>query len=133
LARRSLIIRTIYAICLLLATCTHVIFDVQYGMLLGGLRPLGYPLIARLFGASLTFLDPLAALLLFVRPRAGLVLCAGIIVTDVINNGWVGYMRSEVETDFLLGYLAQVAFLIFVLATIRYAWEGLPKRPPQSP
>jgi hypothetical protein len=102
-------------------------------MLLDGLRPLGYPLIARLYWASLTFLDPVAAVLLFVRPRAGLVLCAGIIVTDVINNGWVGYMRSEVEADFLLGYLAQVVFLVFVLATIRYAWEGLPKRPPQSP
>ena len=103
-------------------------FDVRYGILLEGLRPLGYPMIARLYWASLTFLDPLAALLLYIRPRAGLVLCTGIIVTDVINNGWVHYMRSEVE----IGYLLQIAFLIFVLATIRYAWEGLPKRHPQS-
>jgi hypothetical protein len=40
---------------------------------------------------NVTFLDLLAALLLFVRPRAGLVFCAAIIVSDVINNSWVRY------------------------------------------
>jgi hypothetical protein len=99
-------------------------FDVKYGVLLDGLSPLGYPMIVRLYWASLTFLDPLAVLLLFIRPRAGLVLCAAIIVTDVINNSCVRYARSEVD----IGYLLQVAFLVFVLTTIRYAWKGLPNR-----
>jgi hypothetical protein len=80
-SRRSLIIHAIYAVCLASATVTHVLFDVRYGILLSSLEPLGYPLFVRLYWASLTFLDPLAALLLFFRPRAGLILCVGIIVT----------------------------------------------------
>jgi hypothetical protein len=119
--RRSLILRAIYALCLALATLTHVIFDLRYGLLLQGLEPLGYPAFVRMYWASLTFLDPLCALLLFIRPRAGVTLCAGIIVTDVLNNSWVGYHRSKID----LGYILQVVFLIFVVTTAKSAWHGL--------
>lgn len=125
-SRRSLILRTTYATCLALATPVHVLFDVRYGLLLSGLEPLGYPLAVRMYWASLTFLDPLGVLLLFVRPRAGLVLCTVIIVTDVLNNSWVGYHRSE--SAFNINYILQVAFLLFVAATVRSAWQGLPQR-----
>jgi hypothetical protein len=124
-SKRSLVLRTIYAACLVLATPIHVLFDVRYGPLLAGLEPLGYPSVVRLYWAALTFLDPLGAVLLFVRPRAGLVLCTVIIVTDVLNNSWVLYQRSESAFD--INYLLQVAFLVFVLATVRSAWEGVSK------
>jgi hypothetical protein len=52
-----------------------------------------------------------------------------IIISDVINNGWVHYHRSEVD----LNYILEVAFLVFVLATIRYAWQGLLKRLRNAP
>jgi hypothetical protein len=119
--RRSLSLRAVYALCLALATLTHVILDLRYGLLLGGLESLGYPAFVRIYWASLTFLDPLCALLLFIRPRAGVILCAGIIVTDVLNNSWVGYQRSELD----FGYILQVAFLIFVVTTAKCAWQGL--------
>jgi hypothetical protein len=77
---------------------------------------------------------------LFVRPRAGLVLCAVIIATDVLNNSWVAYHRSEFGPLVLdngqtvyhhsganMSLILEVAFLIFVFATIRYAWKGLPR------
>ena len=70
-----------------------------------------------------------AMVLLFVRPRAGLILCLAIIITDVVNNGWVRYHRSEVD----LNYILEVAFLVFVLATIRYAWQALPQRLRNTP
>jgi len=140
LSRGSIIFRSIYATCLALATITHVLVDVRYGVLLGGLEPLGYPFGVRLYWASLTLLDPLAALLLFFRPRAGLVLCVVIIVTDILNNSWVAYHRSEFASTVLdnsrmldhrsgvdMNLVLQVTFLLFVLATVRYAWQGLPK------
>jgi hypothetical protein len=120
-SRRSLILRSVYAMCLALATPAHVIFDVRYGLLLGGLESLGYPAFVRMYWASLTFLDPLCVLLLFVRPRAGLILCVGIIVTDVLNNSWVRYHGSEVD----ISYILEVVFLIFVVATVKCAWQGL--------
>jgi hypothetical protein len=140
MSKGSIILRSIYATCLALATITHVLVDVRYGVSLAGLEPLGYPIGVRLYWASLTFLDPAGAILLIVRPRAGLVLCAAIIATDVLNNSWVAYHRSEFGPLVLdngqtvyhhsgadMSLILQVAFLIFVFATIRYAWKGLPR------
>jgi hypothetical protein len=118
----------------------HVLVDVRDGVFLAGLEPLGYPLSIRLYWASLTFLDPAAAIFLFVRPRVGIVPCAVIIATDVLNNSWVAYHRSEFGPLVLdngrtpyrhfganISLILEVAFLIFVFATIRYAWNGLPR------
>jgi hypothetical protein len=114
-----------------------VLVDVKYGIVLAGLEPLGYPTFVRFYWASLTLLDPVAAILLFVLPRTGLVLCAVIITTDVINNSWVVYHRQEFGPLMLDGgeavprqsgadinLILQFAFLIFVFATVRYAWNG---------
>jgi hypothetical protein len=76
MSKASSILRGIYATCPALATITHVLVDMRYGVSRAGLEPLGYPIGVRLYWASLTFLAPAAAILLFVRPRAGLVLCA---------------------------------------------------------
>lgn len=114
--QRSLVLRAIYATCLVGATATHLNYELRYGLTLGGLEFLGYPLPVRLYWASLTLLDPLAAVLLFVLPRAGLILCVAIIVTDVLNNGWVFYQFAS-RSALNLGL--QVAFLVFVLITIR--------------
>ena len=140
MSKGSIILRSIYATCLALATITHVLVDARCGVFLAGLEPLGYPIGVRLYWASLTFLDPAAAILLFARPRAGLVLCVVIIATDVLNNSWVAYHRSEFGPLVLgngqtvyhhsggdMSLILEVAFLIFVFATVRYAWKGLPR------
>jgi hypothetical protein len=120
--KRSFVLRAMYATCLAYATAPHLSYELRYGLFLGGLEPLGYPLPVRLYWAVLTLLDPLAAVLLFVRPRVGLVLCVAIIVTDVLNNSWVFY-HFPTRSSLNLGL--EVAFLLFVLTTVRYAWEGL--------
>lgn len=104
----------------MLATATHLIYDLRYGVSLQGLAPLGYSAGTRAFWASLAILDPLCALLLFVRPRAGLILCVAIIVTDVVHNGFVGLWQFDP------GFVLQAIFLTFVMATVRAAWRGLP-------
>ena len=121
--KRSFVLRSVYATCLAYATAPHVSYELRYGLFLTGLEPLGFPLPVRLYWASLTFLDPLAAVLLFVRPRQGLILCFAIIVTDVFNNSWVLY---HFPSRSVLNLGLEIAFLIFVLTTVRYAWEGLP-------
>jgi hypothetical protein len=47
------------------------------------------PLFTCIYWTSLTFIDPLAAILLFYRPRIGLILTFLIIFSDVIHNTWI--------------------------------------------
>src|SRR4051812_21545561 len=113
--KASLVLRAIYAICLLGATCTHVAMLSRHGVLwdYGGAH-----LLTRLYWMSLTVLDPLAALLLFVRPRVGVILTVFIIASDVLHNTLVGVPPLNAM------YLSQVAFLIFVASTVYVAWRG---------
>lgn len=132
MTRASFILRIIYAVCLAGATCVHVATHVQHGVLLGALEGYGYPAVTRVFWSSLTLLDPLAALLLFFRPRAGLALAGAIIVCDVAHNSWILH-RFGMAPD--AAYWAQVAFLLFLFVTIRMAWRGaspMKKEPNQA-
>ena len=115
----SLLLRAIYAVCLTGASYNHAYIVFIYGLQwdYGGL-----PLFVCLFWTALTFIDPLAALLLLARPKAGLGLTAAIIVSDVALNAWVGVNYGFHWPPFL----AQLLFLVFVIATIRTAWSGLP-------
>ncbi len=129
----SHVLRIIYAVCLAGATCVHVATHVRYGVLLGALEAQGLPQGTRFFWSSLTLLDPLAAVLMFIRPHAGLALAGVIIVSDVAHNSWILH-HFRIAPD--AAYWAQVAFLLFLLATIRIAWRGaspLKKKSSQSP
>lgn len=53
------------------------------------------PIFARLFWTSLTFLDPLAVILLFLKPKAGLILTFLIIFVDVIHNTGILIYENE--------------------------------------
>jgi hypothetical protein len=119
------ILRGTYAVCLLVATCTHVLIVVTHGLLWDYD---GAPIFTRIYWTSLTFLDPLAAVLLLVRPRAGILLTLAIIVSDVAHNTWL--MQRSVAADWRdFRYVSQVAFLLFVLLTISRAWRvTLPER-----
>jgi hypothetical protein len=83
----------------------------------------GAHLFTRIYWTSLTLLDPLAALLLFVRPHVGLFLVVVIISSDMLHNTLVGVPSLNAM------YLSQVAFLLFVASTVYVAWRGLPSEP----
>lgn len=111
--RRSLVIRAFLALCLLAATFNHARAIATHGLL----WDYGYGrdalLASEIFWALLTLLDPFAALLLFVRPRAGLALTVAIIVCDVLHNGYYVARHGQWLATF---YVSQLAFCVAVLA-----------------
>jgi len=126
LQRRSLMIRSAYAACMLGAAFNHARILFQHGLFwsYGGV-----PWPSAAYWTSLTFLDPLAALLLFLRPRVGIAATAIIIATNVVHNLWVATWRAP--TGQLASYvlsnpftMSQLAFLLFVAVTARAAWIG---------
>ena len=118
--RRSFILRVILALCMLAGTSTHAMTLWTHGLWwdYGGV-----PLFTQVYWTSLTFLDPLAALLLFVRPRTGLVMTAAIISSDVAHNLW---FIHHYDIGFNWGVALQCVFLIFVAATFRRVWRSSP-------
>lgn len=126
--RLGLGIRIVYALCLAGATFNHV-----RAVLADGWVPSHLPLASALYWSSLTFLDPLAAILLFVRPRVGIALTFAIIASDVAHNLWFiaahPLRPSFVEDVTANGFmLSQLAFLLFVLATAPVAWKAAERR-----
>jgi hypothetical protein len=126
--RCGLLIRSVYALCLLGATSTHAVTLIQHGILwdYGGVGP-----ASAAFWTMLTFADPLAAVLLFAWPRGGLVLTSGIIGLDVLHNGimfsGVLLRPSALHLSTYVQFGMQAAFLLFVIATVRTAWSQSPK------
>ena len=113
-------LRIAYALCLLGATFTHVQTVWTYGLFWDYQ---GAPLVSRIFWTALTFLDPLAVVLIFLKPRVGLGLMAAIIFTDVVHNTWTLSRDGSYEWSNWM-YLSQVAFLLFVSSSIRFAWPA---------
>ena len=115
--RRSFHLRLIYALCLCGATWTHLQVALVHGLWwdYGGAAPL-----TQIYWTSLLFIDPLTVLLLLLSPRAGLILCVAVIVTDVVHNSWFA-LHHPIRTDL---YVSQIAFLLFVAFTVRTAWRG---------
>lgn len=117
-------IRIVYALCLAGATFNHV-----RGVLAHGWLPERLPLPTAVYWGSLTVLDPLAVLLLFLRPRGGIALTGAIIVSDVMHNLWFtathplsGSFLADVTSSTFM--ISQIAFLLFVTATAPVAWQG---------
>jgi hypothetical protein len=80
------------------------------------------PQITRAYWTSLTFLDPLAAILLFAYPRIGLIATLAIISTDVLHNLWF-FRHYHISLNWMVW--AQCAFLIFVIYTFPGVRRGL--------
>jgi hypothetical protein len=102
-----------------IGTCTHVENGLRAGLVPLPLKPLAF----NLFWTSLTLLDPLAAILLVVRPRFGLLLSGAIMAADVSVNALAfrptGVLRSEWP------FWLQVAFAVFVFSAGPYCWRRL--------
>ena len=122
--RPASLIRIFYALCLAGATINHV-----RALLTRGWFPDNLPAATALYWSSLTFLDPLAALLLFLRPRVGIGLTAAIIASDVAHNLWFmaahplrgSFVEDVASSPFVL---SQIAFLLFVAVTAPLAWQA---------
>jgi hypothetical protein len=111
-------IRILYAVCMAGAAFNHARIVLAHGLHwnYGGV----HPLLAG-FWTALAFIDPLAVVLLFARPRAGLALTAAVIVIDVAVNACAGLAYGFDRAAFR----AQMLFLVVVLATLRPAWRGV--------
>jgi hypothetical protein len=115
----SFAIRVLFACCLLVATANHVRADIQHGFFWDyGYGDAAY-WASRVFWGALTILDPLAALLLFIKPRAGIALTAGIIIADVAHNTLYVAVNQQWLEPF---YLSQVAFLFSVMLLSPVVW-----------
>ncbi len=86
----------------------------------------GMPKASAVFWTSLTLIDPAAAVLLLLRPNFGVVATAIIIVADVLHNLWI---TARYYPPLLHGVMTsppmieQIIFMIFVLATAKFAWR----------
>lgn len=117
------VLRASYALCLWGATYNHWAIIVRHGLFwdYGGV-----PQASAAFWTALSFLDPAAVILLFVRPNVGIAATVAIIVTDVVHNMRLfahfhsSLLRALVETP---AVIAQFTFMVFVLLTARLAWQ----------
>lgn len=121
-----MIVRSIWAACLLIGGINHARILLQHGLLwdYGGV---GWASAA--YWSSLTILDPLVAAFLFIRPKIGIPGTIILIITNVVHNLAVtaryvpeGEFLGRVATDPFL--LSQIVFMLFVAATARAAWKG---------
>lgn len=123
--RASIVIRTLFALCLLAATFNHARAILQHGVLWDYGYGSKIVLASKVYWAVLTILDPLAAVLLFVKPRAGIWLTVAIIVSDVIHNTYYAAANDQWLAPF---YLAQVGFLVIVLGLAPVAVRAVSSR-----
>jgi hypothetical protein len=123
--RGSLIVRSLWAACLLVGGINHARILLLHGP---GWDYGGVGWASAAYWSSLTILDPLVAALLFIRPRIGIAGTILLIVTNVVHNLAVT-ARHAPEGEFLVRaanpfLLAQIGFMLFVAATARTAWKS---------
>jgi hypothetical protein len=123
--RRSIVVPSIWAACLLGADLNHARLLVQHGLFwdYGGLNA-----ISAAYMTDLTLLDPLVAVLLSVRPKVGTIATIILIVTNVIHN-LATTAHFAPPGEFLTRashpiILSQFVFMLFVIATARIAWSS---------
>lgn len=117
---RPFIICCIPTIRLVGAGAKHAHIPLSHGVELGPRRNASARLRIPNGWTALTFLDPLAAVLLLARPRLDRMLTAPniTVISDVALNAWIRTMRG-VQFD---AFIAQGMFLGLVLATARFGW-----------
>ena len=135
MTRRSLVIRSIWATCLLIGAANHARILLRHGLCwdYGGVS-----WASSFYWSSLTILDPLVAALLFLRPKIGIASTLVLIVSNVIHNLAVTSQRATASEIFSAvasspSVLLQIGFMIFVVSTARIAWEGAVRTPIPKP
>jgi hypothetical protein len=121
--RASIVIRTLFGLCLLAATFNHARAILQHGLLWDYGLGNKLAVASKVFWGALTILDPLAVLLLIAKPRAGIWLTVGIIVSDVMHNTYYVAVSDQWHAPF---FLAQVGFLAAVSGLAPIALRASP-------
>lgn len=119
---------TIYALGFAAGTVSHIL-----DMWVGGFLPYNSsPLVFNIYWTSLTFLDPLAIILLFHVPYLGMVIAVLIMVSDIAVNLYVTYVvnHSDVFSSWKLD--SQIFFGVFVFTTVPIAWKMLGRSSPKT-
>ncbi|WP_147320706.1 hypothetical protein [Hymenobacter lapidiphilus] len=109
------VVLAIYSACFLIGTYTHAA-----GILRRGLLASPVPVGIGVFWDALTLLDPLAAVLVWWRPRIGVPLAVAIMAVDISVNSYVyvaGYFGPPVAGLVPLSLLEQALFGLFVFVT----------------
>jgi len=90
------------------------------------------PLLTKIFWDILALLDPIAAILLFAKPKTGLVLTLIIITVDVIHNNLFYmdelYINSPSLIIWIQKYwmiLGQIIFALFACLTFKYNYDNI--------
>lgn len=97
-------------------------------LVLGGLDP--YPSVPgwlATYFVSLTMLDPVAAVLLLLRRRVGLLLGCAVLITDAAANGYANYVIDS-STGLTAGRIGQAVITVLavaLLAAAPYLWPWL--------
>ena len=112
-------LRVIMIGALSVGTCTHLENSLRAGYLPLPRQPFAF----NLYWTALTLLDPLAATLLVVRPRAGLVLSVLIMLSDISINAYAFPPSGAIHTEW--PFLLQVAFALFLFGVTPYCWRSL--------
>lgn len=124
LPKKNQIFLFIQMIALLMGTSTHVAWVIKNGFLSSLYNA---PLFSKLFWDALTFIDPLAAILLFLKPKIGVYLTLIIIMSDIIHNNiiyvdelYLNPPPSIIEWFKTYWMIAgQIGFGLFVILTFR--------------
>ncbi len=109
------VIFAIYTVCFLIGTYTHTAWLLRRGFL----EHPG-PLSVNIYWDTLTLLDPVAAALLWWRPKLGIGLAVGIMASDISINTYMylaGYFGPPVPNMVPLALFDQALFGLFVFVT----------------
>ena len=90
-------------------------------LVVGGWEP--YPSVPgwlAVYFVSLTVLDPLAAVLLLLRRRVGLLLACAVMVTDAAANGYASYVVDQ-RAGLTAGRVGQAVITLLALALVAAA------------
>ncbi len=120
---RTKTILIIQMISMLMGASTHVMWVLKNGFLSENYNA---NLFTQLFWDSLTFFDPIAAVLLIIKPKIGVYLTFVIIIIDIIHNNIFYMDELYINTvdlkEWVIKYwmiLGQIIFGAFVILTFK--------------
>lgn len=111
------IAKIIWSVGFLIGTTTHSLDLFHGGWLPYDFMPMGF----NIYWTSLTLFDPLAALLIWVRERWGIVLGMAIMASNVTVNGYTAFIAGNEAFYFSLAL--QTAFAAFVFFVSLQHWR----------
>lgn len=109
-------VKAIWTIGFLIGTTTHSLDLINYGWLPYEFRPLPW----NIYWTSLTFLDPMAAALIWLWQRSAIVLGVAIMASNIAVNSYTLLLGYD---EFLVPLMLQVLFAMFVFWI---AWRHWP-------